>query len=121
MLLLSTPLRLDTMTLRRHDLAAIGYNWQFAPQWVAGIEADGAYANKTDTAAGVPGCSINCTGTPGPGADKSSVKMGWDASLRARLGYLVLPNLMAYGTGGIAWQHFETSNLSVQPGGPNVL
>jgi outer membrane immunogenic protein len=35
--------------------------------------------------------------------------MGWDASVRARLGYLVLPNLMAYGPGGIAWQHFETS------------
>jgi len=88
----------------------LGYNWQFAPQWVVGVEGDGAWSNKTATTAGIPGCSILCTaGFPGPVADLSSVKMGWDASVRARLGYLVLPNLLVYGTGGVAWQQFETS------------
>jgi outer membrane immunogenic protein len=41
--------------------------------------------------------------------DTSSVKMGWDAGIRARLGYLVTPNLLAYGTGGVAWQDIQTS------------
>jgi opacity protein-like surface antigen len=27
----------------------------------------------------------------------------WAASLRARLGYAVLPNVLVYGTGGVAW------------------
>jgi outer membrane immunogenic protein len=99
----------------------LGYNWQFAPQWVAGLEGDWAWANRTTTTAGIPGCSILCTaGFPGPGTDSSSVKMGWDASVRARLGYLVLPNLLVYGTGGVAWQQFETS-ATCQHSGPDPL
>jgi outer membrane immunogenic protein len=35
--------------------------------------------------------------------------MGWDASARGRLGYLLSPNLLAYGTGGFAWQNIKTS------------
>ena len=35
--------------------------------------------------------------------------MGWDASARARLGYLMTPDLLIYGTGGVAWQSIETS------------
>jgi outer membrane immunogenic protein len=106
---------LDASSPRNFDISSVrtggylGYDWQFAPQWVGGIEVDWAYANKDVTTAGVPGCAINCFGAPGPGVDKSSVKMGWDASARARLGYLVTPNLLAYGTGGIAWQRMQTS------------
>jgi outer membrane immunogenic protein len=104
----SSPRDFDFSTVRFGGY--LGYNWQFAPHWVVGVEGDWAYANQTAATTGVPGCSILCvTGTPGPGADASAVKMGWDASGRVRLGYLVLPNLMAYGTGGIAWQHVETS------------
>ena len=29
--------------------------------------------------------------------------------MRARLGYLITPDVLLYGTGGIAWQDFETS------------
>jgi outer membrane immunogenic protein len=44
-------------------------------------------ASDDATAAGIPGCTIQCfPGAPGPGVDVSSVKMGWDASIRARLG-----------------------------------
>jgi outer membrane immunogenic protein len=35
--------------------------------------------------------------------------MGWDASARARMGYLLSPALLIYGTGGVAWQRIETS------------
>jgi outer membrane immunogenic protein len=86
-----------------------GYNWQFGPSWVAGVEADFAWADKRVTAIGVPGCTINCTGFPGPQADLSSVRMRWDASARGRLGFLVAPSVLLYGTGGVAWQDIETS------------
>jgi outer membrane immunogenic protein len=86
-----------------------GYNWQIA-SWVVGLEADLAWANNTATSVGIPGCSILCfPGAPGPGVDVAYVKMGWDASVRARLGYLMTPDLLIYATGGVAWQNIETS------------
>jgi outer membrane immunogenic protein len=79
-----------------------GYNWQFAPTWVAGLEADWSWA-KTGGSFNQPWVS-----NPGSAAVAGSfTNMGstldWVSSLRARLGYLVLPNLMAYGTVGGAW------------------
>jgi outer membrane immunogenic protein len=87
-----------------------GYDYQFAPQWVAGIVLDAAYFNGIATTVGVPGCTVTCIlGVPGPGADISSVKAKWDADVRGRLGYLVTPNVLLYGTGGIAFQNFSNS------------
>jgi len=108
--------------------AYAGYNWQIT-HWVVGLEADLAWADNAVTVAGLPGCSILCfPGAPGPGVDTSSVKMGWDAGARARLGYLVAPDLLIYGTGGVAWQKIETSGTcqhstadpqcTVAPGNP---
>ena len=78
-----------------------GYNYQFSPAFVVGIEerlhgmrATGAY-NQAAVAPGggiIPGSSI---------AMNSEVE--WAATLRGRLGYLIWPNLMLYGTGGGAW------------------
>jgi outer membrane immunogenic protein len=88
----------------------VGYNWQFAPQWVGGIEGDIAWADKTITSAGLPGCTIVCfPGFPGPQNDVTSVKTGWDASARVRLGFLVTPQTLLYGTGGVAWQFVQAS------------
>jgi outer membrane immunogenic protein len=99
----------------------LGYNWQFASQWVAGLEVDFGWADKTVTTAGIPGCSIACVvGFPGPLSDLSSVRMRWDASARGRLGYIVTPNVLFYGTGGIAWQNIETS-ATCQHSAPDPL
>jgi outer membrane immunogenic protein len=99
----------------------VGYNWQVLPQWLWGVEADWAGANNTVTAAGVPGCTIGCPPFPGEGhADTSSVKMDWDASVRARLGYLVTPDLLAYATGGMTWQRV-TASATCQHSGDDPL
>ena len=89
--------------------AYAGYDWQVA-DWVLGLEADLAWADSSASAAGIPGCAVLCTlGFPGPGIDVASVRMGRDASARARLGYLMAPDLLAYAAGGVAWQSIETS------------
>jgi outer membrane immunogenic protein len=117
----------DASSPRSYDPSGIrggiylGYNWQLASQWIGGIEFDWADANKTVTTAGVPGCSILCfTPFVGPGVDTSSVKMGWDASARGRLGYLLSPSLLIYGTGGIAWQNI-TSSATCQNSAPDPM
>jgi outer membrane immunogenic protein len=89
--------------------AFVGYNWQ-AERWVFGAELDAAWAQGDYTHRGIPGCTIGCfPGVPGPGNDTSSVRSTWDAALLGRVGYLVTPKLLVYGTGGIAWQSMVVS------------
>jgi outer membrane immunogenic protein len=79
-----------------------GYNWQFAPTWVVGLEGDWSRA-KTGTSFNAP-WTTNPGSVAVPGSFTSmSSTLDWVSSLRARLGYLVMPNLMAYGTAGGAW------------------
>jgi outer membrane immunogenic protein len=66
-----------------------GYNWQFSPFWVAGIEGDSSWADLT-----VPA---------------GSGDVNWIASVRARLGWTATPTTLVYATGGVAW-----SNVSIQ-------
>jgi outer membrane immunogenic protein len=96
----------------------VGYNYQFAPRWVGGIEVDFGYAKRTENAIGFPGCTITCNaflGTPlsepAAGGDVTSVDVRWDASVRARLGYLATPEVLVYATGGLAWQSIEATGL----------
>ena len=60
---------------------------------------------------------------PGSFTSMSST-LHWVSSLRARLGYLILPNLMAYGTVGGAWGKigYAASNFApgAQPYGTSV-
>src|SRR5258708_6740218 len=69
-----------------------GYNWQYGSV-VAGLEADfdGADIKKTDAFA-------------------LEQKTNELASARARLGYVVFPGLLAYGTAGAGWGHTEFSS-----------
>jgi opacity protein-like surface antigen len=110
-----------------------GYDWQIAPKWVTGIEGDIAFGNSSMTRGGIPGtygngnAALN-TDLPGIEAelqDSSSVKFGWDSSVRARVGYLSAPDILIYGTGGIAFQQVSVG-ASCNPtafnptnGGPN--
>jgi opacity protein-like surface antigen len=84
--------------------AYLGFNVQIAPWLLVGVEGDIAGGNGRKTIAGIPGTD--------PGSliqDSASIKTGWDASVRGRLGLLVAPSLLLYGTGGVAWQQFGVS------------
>jgi outer membrane immunogenic protein len=81
----------------------LGYNWQFATHWLVGLEGDFGIGNNLDTLNGMayPGGGIFNSGLSG---DSFTVKAGWDAGIRARIGYLVSPTFLVYAAGGAAWQ-----------------
>ncbi len=86
----------------------LGYDWQVAPRWTAGIEGDFAWSNAKSALAGVPGCVILCfPDAPGPGATATTVRAKWDGSVRGRLGFVAAPALRIYGTAGVAFQRLE--------------
>jgi outer membrane immunogenic protein len=94
-----------------------GYDWQFAPTWVAGIEGDLSWASARG--------SINQpwvlypSGSLVPGSFTSmSSTLDWVSSIRVRLGYLVTPTLLAYATAGGAWGKFDYAASNSAPSAP---
>jgi len=91
-----------------------GLDIQVGPSWVIGFEGDWAGYNQSSTVPGILGCSTAaCTGGAlvpfSLSGDSTSVKFGDDYSARLRAGYLVTPTVLAYGTGGIAFQRTSTT------------
>src|SRR5215470_2744646 len=70
--------------------------------WVYGFEADWAHYNQSSSVVGLVGATaLNCCGLGGlPGTtaafDRTSVTNKWDASLRLRAGYLIIPDVLLY-------------------------
>lgn len=79
-----------------------GYNWQFAPNWVAGIEGDIGYLGLSHDVQQYNESDL-----------RTNQKTSWIGTLRGRFGYTNGPSL-SYITGGAAWVHFDdvVSNLS---------
>jgi outer membrane immunogenic protein len=72
-----------------------GYNWQFAPQWLIGIEGDASWADLT---------------VPAGSGDAN-----WLASLRGRIGFSPTPTTMLYFTGGAAWSTVSVPGVDTLP------
>lgn len=66
----------------------IGYNWQFHPNWVLGVEGDLSWTNAD--------------GTVATGIVTTTANHNWYGTLAGRLGYTAGP-WMVYGKGGGAW------------------
>ena len=90
-----------------------GYNWQFAPSWVVGIEGDVSWSSLGQSSS-VP---FTIGGFPLPGSSISmSANLNWLSTVRGRFGYLVLNDLMLFVTGGGAWANTEyTARTSMIP------
>jgi outer membrane immunogenic protein len=91
-----------------------GFNYQLTQSWVAGVDVDWAQYNQSASVPFIPGCATAaCTGGAfGPGpffGDSTTLTNKWDGALRGRLGFLVTPDLMIYGAGGLAFQRIEES------------
>jgi outer membrane immunogenic protein len=90
-----------------------GAMFQVNPSWVFGIEGDYGFYDQSSTVTGVLGCSIpGCrVGRLGstPASDSTGVTNKDDFSLRLRGGFLVTPDILVYGTGGVAFQRVEAT------------
>jgi outer membrane immunogenic protein len=58
---------------------------------------------------GIPGAAGVIVPAARAGNDCVNMKEGWDAGIRGRLGYLVTPWVMVFGTGGVAWQRVKAT------------
>ena len=85
----------------------LGYNWQFNRNWLVGIEADFDWSgiDGSGTSTGV----ITIAQTQVPITQTASEKINWFGTVRARLGFLPVDNLLAYVTGGFAYGRVEHS------------
>src|SRR5262249_8287336 len=79
-----------------------GYNWQWAQRGVVGLEIDYSAANIKRTQAATPDAFIDIGEID---RRRLTAKLDSLASARARVGVLVGPEFLLYGTGGAAWGH----------------
>jgi outer membrane immunogenic protein len=108
---------LDNASLRARSTgvtggAQAGYNWPMG-SLVTGVEADiqgsgikaSARANPVDSFSGVPDVL------------SSDLKLSWFGTVRGRLGVTVTPDLLLYGTGGLAYGRVDASANVFLPDG----
>src|SRR5204863_2791769 len=77
----------------------IGYDWQFAGSWVAGIFADGQFGSLKGN---VQDPFNQVTG-------RIKMEDAWAAGVR--VGYLVAPNVLSYVNGGYSGSHWSGAVL----------
>jgi len=83
----------------------IGFNWQAAPQWVFGLEADIQGSSEKETA-----CVFQCVTPSVFGFSRNltvTQKLDWFGTARGRIGWTNGPALF-YGTGGFAFGRVDT-------------
>jgi outer membrane immunogenic protein len=106
-----------------------GYNFQFNPQWVLGVEADiqgsgergsGTFVDSFSTlvcfiATGPTTCppTAPLNGTAATGYE---ARIGWFGTVRGRLGVLITDHVLLYGTGGLAYGQVKLSGNSTVTG-----
>ena len=89
----------------------VGYNWQVDPSWVLGLEADiqgsgerGSAGFSDPYGVGID-CDIVCSNVGGT----MKVAIDWFGTVRGRVGFLVTPTTLLYGTGGLAFGGINAS------------
>jgi outer membrane immunogenic protein len=95
----------------------IGCNWQTSPNFVWGVEADLNGASRlTDTNSFGPIGPFTPVPGNNPGAllasshtESVSKDVEWYSTFRGRVGYLVSPTMLLYGTGGLAVARIKSS------------
>jgi outer membrane immunogenic protein len=95
----------------------IGYNWRANSTWVLGLEADiqgsgerGSGSFSDPYSVGVD-CDVFCS-TVG-GTVHSAIN--WFGTARGRIGVLVTPTTLLYGTGGLAFGSISSSGTVTDP------
>jgi outer membrane immunogenic protein len=100
----------------------LGYSALVSPAWVAGVQVEGTLADMIFHADGTRASSSTSSGTSfnaagaltgsnlqtstTTGTTEFAVKMHWSTAAMARLGWLVTPSTLLYGTGGVTYAGF---------------
>jgi outer membrane immunogenic protein len=92
----------------------VGYNYHFSPLWVAGVETDFNYngLRQSDAVTQILGAPLFA---PGTFVHTVSSSLDWFGTVRGRVGFLASPNLLLYGTGGLAYGQVKSSSAAVFP------
>ncbi len=97
--------------------AQIGYNWQIG-SIVTGLEAD---IQSSGIRGSARAALVNLGGAgPGDITASTSSELSWFGTVRGRLGVTVTPDLLLYGTGGLAYGRVKAS-ANVQIDDPPFL
>ncbi|MBN9258599.1 MULTISPECIES: hypothetical protein [unclassified Mesorhizobium] len=102
--------------------AQIGYNYQISPQVVLGLEAD-IQGSGGDNSFSTPFSGIGCnrfecyslSGT----ATTSDARIEWFGTVRGRVGVLINPDLLLFGTGGLAYGSVNSGNVTINAYDPH--
>jgi outer membrane immunogenic protein len=89
----------------------IGYNWQ-AQNWLFGLEADIQGSDEKGST------SFLCVACGNGGNDITSTltqRLNWFGTARGRVGVLVTPTVLLYGTGGLAFGEVSTGGSITGP------
>jgi outer membrane immunogenic protein len=81
-----------------------GYNWQIG-NWVLGTESDFMFSGERGS---TTYCLVPCV--------TASHRLPWESTVRTRLGVLMTPNILLYGTAGVAFGELR-SDYAVVGGG----
>ena len=97
----------------------VGFNYQFGnPAWVGGVEVDAMAFNRTQTHTFSGNFFTNS-----PTDNQiltSTVKLRGLFSARGRLGFLLAPHLLLYGTGGVAAASVDLAHTFADFGGNGI-
>jgi opacity protein-like surface antigen len=108
---LGTPLATTTSSMKHYAALGggqIGFNWQWGT-WLAGMETDMQFAHqRTMTLSGCAGAICNpAIPFEAPVTLVHQHNLDWFGTVRGRLGVAVMPHLLTYVTGGLAYGEVE--------------
>jgi outer membrane immunogenic protein len=87
--------------------AQFGYNWQFGPSFLLGLEADIQGIGNVSGNSGAGFVSVvpnpNFPGFPLTQVANVTKTTDWLGTVRGRVGFLATPSFLIYGTGGLAY------------------
>ncbi len=101
----------------------LGYNWQFADRWVAGLEADLEGGGIRGGGGGFTGFTPAAVYPPFAVATTVSFNrtLEYLGTVRGRLGYAITPTMLFYATGGLAYGGISTSTTVRQSLTPSTF
>jgi outer membrane immunogenic protein len=108
----------------------IGYNFQFSPRWLVGVEADiqgsgergsNTFVDQFSTplcvASNAAGNCLAFLPLNGTAVTSYDAKIDWFGTVRGRVGVLLTDQTLVYGTGGLAYGGVELSGQTYLSGG----